>query len=183
MCGTILLLRLSGKLFLLAGNLALSFGVCRCRFEGANGRWARGPLKPNVSSVVQVCGPLAGIFAPGHIELTIEHIVLSLGLNTDAPTASASPSKKRKYAAAVPPTNPLTSPSAVEVTAQGLTPIATTSATPMAVVADAAALSEVELALSPSADPTSSLGPAATTPPKPSKGKGKGKGKGKSSNI
>ncbi|KIO21900.1 hypothetical protein M407DRAFT_28539 [Tulasnella calospora MUT 4182] len=151
----------------------------RCRFEGSNGCWAHSPLKPNVSSVIQVCGPLAGIFASSHLELMIEHIILSLGTNTDASPISDSPSKKRKYAAVTPANTTLPSPTAVEATAQGLPAPATTSTTtlipPMAAVEDSAALSEATLNPATDRDPGPTAGPSPATPVKPSKYKGKGK--------
>ncbi|KIO19448.1 hypothetical protein M407DRAFT_30910 [Tulasnella calospora MUT 4182] len=158
---------------------SMSGSTIRCRFEGSNARWARGPPKPNISSIIQVSGPLARVFAPGHLELTIEHIVLSLGTSTDASPAS-SPSKKRKYAAVASTVTTLPSPTAVEATAQGLLPPASTSTStsvhPMAAVEEVAALSEA--ALDPATDenhgPTAAPSPA--TPPKTSKYKGKGKG-------
>lgn len=125
-----------------------------------------------MSSIIQVTGPLAGTFAPGHLELTIEHIVLSLGTNTDAsPAAAASPGKKRKYAAVPTATASLPIPTAVEATAQGLTAAASTSTRPMTVVDNAAALSEASL--DPVAEETSPTPPTAST--RNSKYRGKGK--------
>lgn len=152
----------------------ISFVSYSCRFEGSNARWARGPPKPNVSSIIQVAGPLAGIFSPGHVELTIDHIVLSLGVNTDASPAAASPTKKRKYAAAAPLNATPSTLTAVDATASGLSAAASTSASPpMAVVEAAAASCEANLA-PPLDDSTPSVAPAAASP-RMSKYKGKGK--------
>ncbi|KAG8939006.1 hypothetical protein FRC04_007135 [Tulasnella sp. 424] len=153
---------------------AVASSAIWCRFEGSNARWARGPLKPNVSSIIQVAGPLARTFSPGHVELTIEHIVLSLGVNTDASAAAASPTKKRKYAAAAPLNATPSTLTVVDVTASGLSaPTSTSASAPMAVIEAAAASSEANLA-PPLDDSTPSVVPAATLP-RMSKYKGKGK--------
>lgn len=74
------------------------------RFAGDNARWAaKGPPKPNVNSIIQIAGPLSSVNPSGHLEMTIEHIVLGLGsassTSTPSDSVTSSPAKRSKYSA------------------------------------------------------------------------------------
>ncbi|KZT26330.1 hypothetical protein NEOLEDRAFT_1177742 [Neolentinus lepideus HHB14362 ss-1] len=88
-----------------------------CIFDGMTPRWARAPT-PYVNSSVQVVGPLASIHSNGMLSVNIEHLTLSVNISTGVATSSdtgsedppastgpvpiATPTKKRKFAAALP---------------------------------------------------------------------------------